>query len=364
MCYLRWQNRHMSQSVVLILISLVIGVLTGVAAASLKAMIRWLGHELLLDIDMSTPNIRFLIIPLAGILLTSIFQRYVVRGSVACGTHIIKQDLVTRHYLLSPFTIFNPLVGCSMTIGFGASAGSEGPTALSGSAIGSAVGRWFGLSDSWLRLLVGIGGGAGIAAIFKSPMGGVLFTIEVLQMEMTTLPVIGLILACVLASATAYALSDFTFDIDFVHGAPFDPHLLGWIMLLGVVCGLYSVYYNYTKSKSTSLFRAVRNPWLAAIVTGGLTSVFIFMFPALFGEGFLVITRLVNGEQVLFTEAGFFAGHGGPFWFYIGVTVILLVKGVLVAAAYSGEVWPVISYRLCSSARWSAISSPWFVTRC
>lgn len=336
MRYLLWQNKHMPQSVLLILISLAVGIFTGVAAAAVKALIRWLSHAVMQDLDLSTPNIRFLIIPLAGILLTSIFQRYVVRGNIARGTRIIRQDLNRHFFKLSPFTIFNPLIGCSMTIGLGASAGSEGPTALSGAAIGSSVGRWFGLSDAWLRLLVGIGGGAGIAAIFKSPMGGVLFTLEVLQMEMTTVPVLGLITACIMASSTAYVLSDFTFDFYFGNTTPFDPSMLGWVTLLGIVSGLYSLYYDATKNMCTRWFTSIKNPWIAAIVTGGFMSVCIFMFPTLFGEGFQVITRLINGDTVAFTDAGLFAGRTGIHWFYISVVCILLVKGSMVSAAFSG----------------------------
>lgn len=334
--YLRWQNAHVSQSVVLILIALIIGVLTGATAAWIKALIHWFGKLLLVNIDLNTPNIRLLLWPLLGILLTSIFQHYVVRGSVARGTHIIKQDLDNRKYRLNSFTIFTPAIGCSTTIGFGASAGSEGPTALCGAAIGSNVGRWFGLSESWLRLLVGIGGGAGISAIFKSPMGGVLFTLEVLQMRMTTLPIIALIISCLIASTTAYFLSDFTFDISFGMDMPFGPSMIGWMALLGVFCGLYSIYYNYVKRRTTDLFLSIRNRWLAWIVTGGIMSICVFAFPTLYGEGFTVITRLVNNEPISFTAAGLFAGHSGMWWIYGSLIFLLLIKGVLVSAAYGG----------------------------
>lgn len=334
--YLRWQNAHLPQSVVLVMIALFIGVSTGIAAAALKELVRLLNSMILADVRVGQPDFRLLLWPVAGIFLTGIYQRYVVRGSVARGTRIIRQDLDTGRYLISPFTIFNPVVGCSVTIGTGSTGGTEGPTALSGAAIGSVVGRFFGLSSAWLRLLVGIGAGAGIAAIFKSPVGGVLFVLEVLQLEMSSLPVLALIIACLLASTTAYLLSDFTFDIFFDRTLPFDPHMLGWVMLLGVFCGLYSVYYTYTKSRATRLFTAIRNPWLASAVTGGAMSVGVFMFPLLFGEGFNVITSLVNGSEVSFTAAGILAGHDGFFWMLAGLLAVMLLKGVLVAASYCG----------------------------
>lgn len=333
--YLRWQNRHIPDSLLLVLIAVVLGVLTGISAAALKRLVRMINDSILAGVHLDRPNIRYLIWPLAGILLTSIYQRYVVRGNIGSGTRVIRQAIDSRQFRLSPFTIFNPVIGCSLTIGCGASGGSEGPTALSGAAIGSCVGRWFGLSEAWLRLLVAIGGGAGIAAIFKSPVGGVLFTLEVLQMEMTSLPVIALFIACILSSTTAYMLSDFTFDIHFIQYMPVETRTLGWVALLGLFCGLYSIYYNVTKNKTARWFSSIRNPWAGALVTGGLLSACVFLFPLLYGEGFGLITSLVNGEDVSFTASGLFAAHHTPMWMFISIVAILLLKGVLVSASYS-----------------------------
>lgn len=333
--FLRWQSAHMSQSVSLILVSLIVGVLTGAAAAVLKLLVGFFSYTICRGVSPGHPEIRFLIWPLAGILLTSVYNRYVTRENITTGTRLIKRHLVNHKYKLGIFNIFNPIIGCSLTMGFGASGGTEGPTALSGASIGSCVSRWFRLSEAWQRILLGIGAGAGIAAIFKSPMGGVLFTLEVLQMELLSLPIIALILACLFASSTAYLLSDFTFDITFVRDMPMEPRTLGWVALLGIFCGLYSIYYNYTKDKGAKLFGNIKNPWVGAVVTGGILSVCVFMFPVLFGEGFGVITNLVNGHYVSFTDSGLFAGHSGPVWLLISLCAVLLLKGFLVAASYA-----------------------------
>ncbi|MDE6381685.1 MAG: chloride channel protein, partial [Muribaculaceae bacterium] len=137
--YLRWQNVHIPESVVLIMIALLIGVSTGIAAATLKELVRLLNRLVLTGVRIGQPDFRLLLWPLAGIFLTGIYQRYVVRGSVARGTRIIRQDLDAGRYRLSPFTVFNPVLGCSATIGTGSTGGTEGPTALSGAAIGSVV---------------------------------------------------------------------------------------------------------------------------------------------------------------------------------------------------------------------------------
>lgn len=335
LAFLRGLSRHVPGSVILILIAFVIGILTGVAAAVLKRLISFIGMVLIFGVNLDEPDLRLLIFPLVGILITSIFQRYVVRGNVAQGTKIIRRTLDSGNYRMSLLTAFNSVIGCSLTIGFGASGGSEGPTALAGSALASNIGRFFKLPQNWMRLMVAIGGGAGISAIFKSPMGGALFALEVLQMEFSTLSVLALIIACLFASSTAYVLSDFTFDIEFIRQLPMDPSTLGWVALLGVFCGLYSIYYNFTKSKSQKLFMAIRNPWLGALATGIIMSIGIFMVPCLFGEGFGVIESLVNGAPYSFTEAGILADVNGSWVLFVGVAAALLLKGILVAAAYS-----------------------------
>ncbi|MDE6006467.1 MAG: chloride channel protein [Muribaculaceae bacterium] len=333
--YLRWQNNHLPGSVVLIFIALILGILTGAVAAVVKRLVGLLNSLVLMGYHDGELDYMLLLWPLVGIVLTSIYQRYVVRGSVAQGTKIVRETINSGNPRMKPFIAFNSIIGCSLTMGFGASGGTEGPTALAGSAIAGGVSRWFSLPSKWQMLMVAIGAGAGISAIFKSPMGGVLFTLEVLQMQLTTLSVLALIIACMFASATAYALSDFTFDIEFWRQMPIDPSTLGWVALLGLFCGLYSIYYTYTKNRSQTLFMKIRNPWLGALATGLVLSVSIFLFPSLFGEGFVVIESMVNGSHYSFAEQGILSEFHGTYLIIIGIAVTLLLKGILVAAAYS-----------------------------
>lgn len=335
-CFLHWQSRHISRGVLLVVISMLIGLLAGISAVSLKKMVRFFNDLIILDAHRNHMNYRFLIFPLVGVMLTYIFQRYVVGHNFGRCTRQIKINLKNKQYNLSDFTIFNPIVGCSLTMGFGASGGTEGPVALSGSAIGSVLGRWLKVSDDELRILVGVGAGAGIAAIFKSPMGGTFFALEVLQMQFTTLPIMCLATACLVAGAMASFLSNYTFDIAFYSHPSMNLHHLGWIVIFGVFCGLYCVYYNITKNYATRRFVAIKNRWLAALISGGLLSVSVFMFPQLFGEGFGIITPLVNDGTVSFTSMGIFAELEGIKWVYIAVIAILLLKGILVSASNTG----------------------------
>lgn len=329
-------GRHLAPQTALVLVALLVGVGAGVAAASLKRIVKFLNNLFMLGFTPSEPNYYLLAIPVAGIVLTMLFQYYVARGDVAHGTRIIETDISRSRYRLPVLMAFNPVIGCAVTMGFGASGGTEGPVALSGAAMGSVASKIFRFPAQWGRILFAIGAGAGIAAIFKSPMGGVLFVLELLSVRLLTGPVIALVLSCLVASSTAYVLSDFTFDISFTHPSHIEAQHLGWMAILGVVCGLYSLYYNAAKRYMAKIIIKFRSKWGAALFTGIILSVSVFIFPLFFGEGFGLIHDLVNGKMVSFTAGGLFAGSEGTIWIILAPAILLILKGPLVSASNCG----------------------------
>lgn len=330
-------ERDASQNTLVIITGFLVGLFTGSIAAALKLLVSMVNELCLLGIDTDVPNWPILLYPLAGVAITALFQRYVVGQQCSRGTYLIRRHIDSGDSRISPFMMFDPMIGCSVTIGMGASGGTEGPVALCGSAVGSNVARALRLTPSWDRLMMAIGAGAGIAAIFKAPMGGVLFALEVLQMEFTTIPMIALVLACILASSTASLFSNFTLDIDFYQSMRIDVSLMGWVALLGVLCGLYCIYFNYTKNRTAGCFLGMRNRVWAALGSGALLSVSAFVFPALFGTGMDVVEDLINGRSAEFLAGGLFTGHSGEWgWVVFAAMGMLLLKGALVGAAYSG----------------------------
>ena len=332
-----WQAAHVSPASMVLLISFIVGILSGLSAVALKWFINVLGHYFKAGLNPYGPNLHLLCYPLAGILLVSVFQRYVLKKDYSRSTYMLSLAIASGRYRMTKSSILNSVLTCGLTIGFGCTAGSEGPVAYSGAAIGSNVGRWLGLSDQWLRILIGIGAGAGIAGIFKSPTGGVLFTLEVLQLPMQTIPVIGLFIACILSGTTAKVFSDFSFDMMFSSVRGFDPSTLGWIALFGIFCGLYSMLYNRLKNCSGKFFLSVADPWHRNIMAGTALSLTLFIFPCLFGEGMGVLESAINGQGIDLFSYGPFAGRD----LSVGVVLLccaaaLLLKGPLVAAAYYG----------------------------
>lgn len=315
----------------------IVGVITGSIAAALKQLCSLIALFCMRGHDTSMPDWHLLVYPLLGILLTWLFQRYVVGTQCGNCTFLIQRNIEKGKAYFSPFMMFNPFMGCAMTIGMGASGGQEGPMALCGAAVGSNVSRMLGLTPEWRFLTMVIGGGAGIAAIFKAPIGGVLFALEGLQVEFTSIPMLTLIIACILASTTASLFSGFTTDIIFSQTMKTDLHLMGWVALLGIFCGLYSIYFKYTCNHTAGYFLKMKRRWLAAICTGVVMSASVFLFPALYGTGLDVVGNLVNGLHDDFLGGGLFTSRSGDMtWILCGVAAMLMLKGALVGAAFSG----------------------------
>ena len=283
-----------SDRIRLIVLAIIIGLITGAGAALLKTMIGYIVSWVNPLTEGGHPIWIWMWLPVAGIVLTGIYQRYVIHDRISHGVDKLVNDLAERRYILSPKLTFAPIVASSLTLGFGGSAGSEGPIAYTGAAIGSNVGRICGVSPQTLYLLIGCGAGAGIAGIFKAPIGGALFALEVLGMSFTTVSVIALLAACITAAMTAYALSGFTIDIAWTNNVNFEPSILLWTVALGVFCGLYSVYYSVVMKYMRKFYESMKNPWKMNIVSGLVLALTIFLFPSLFSEGYDVIGKIIN----------------------------------------------------------------------
>lgn len=314
-----------------------IGIGTGLATFLMKEGIKGVGWFTYHGMHIDKGNPLFLVMPLLGIMLAMIFQRFLLKEDLSHGTAMIKRDLRNGEYVLAPNLMFTSLVGCSVTIGFGGSAGAEGPSAYTGAAIASRIGSALHLSQNWLRVLVAIGAGAGIAGIFKSPVGGALFTLEVIGLELTTYPVILLMIGCLVSGCTALALGGFNIDINFIPHLPFNPGNILWMILLGLFCGIYSIYYNLTKQGFTRLLTSLANPWARALLAGGMLSMTIYFFPALYGEGYGIVGEVINGHSsALLSYSPFYQPGSHIGLLLMGTLMVMLLKGLMVSATIDG----------------------------
>lgn len=332
-----WCRRHIERRPLAFIIATVIGLLAGFGAFLLKRMIGWLSTALTSGLNVVGPDWLLIVLPVIGIPLTGIICRYIFRSNPAHGVRRLMDALKAHDYRRPPQLMFSPLIASTVTLGFGGSAGSEGPIASAGAAIGSNMARAFRLDSHVMMIMVGCGAGAGIAGIFKAPLGGALFTLEVLHMSLTTFTVMVLLVSTLTAGMTAFLLSGCTVDIAIDHVNGFDSSLIGWVMLLGVVCGLYSLYYSYIMKSVEHLLTAIVNPWVRNILAGLALGLMLFLFPALYGEGYGVVGHLINGEYSALTVDSIFAGLGSGPWLMVAVAVgIVALKCFATSTTNSG----------------------------
>lgn len=326
---------HMPRGAFVLMLAVLTGVVTGTGAFVLKWLVETIAKALMSDADGVSWLYFFL--PAAGIMLSVLFQRFIIRHRIEHGTEAIKADIANKDYWLRPDLLYAPVVASSLTLGFGGSAGSEGPIAYTGAAVGSNVAKVFRLPPDMMLMMIALGAGAGIAGIFKSPVGGAMFTIEILRVELSTILVLGLFSACITAAMTAYLWSGCTPDVSFTPTDSFEPSIIPAVLLLGVFCGLYGSYYRYTAHRTRYWLESFSSHWLKNIAAAASLGLIVFLFPILYGEGYAVLGDVINLTHPDLVRHSFFECAGGHVWGIMAfVAAVLLFKGIAATLTNSG----------------------------
>ena len=336
---LEWRDKHITDRQMTIILALFIGLFASVAAFILHFIIKEIQVLLTAGFSTVTYNWLYLVFPVIGIFLTSLFVRYVVKDNISHGITRILYAISSKRSRLKPHNCWTSVIASAITIGFGGSVGAEAPIVLTGSSIGSNLGPLFKMDNKTLMLLVGCGAAAAIAGIFKAPIAGLVFTLEVLMVDLSMASLLPILVASVTATCFTYIFmgSDSLFTC----------HLDGeWIVervpaciLLGVSCGLVSLYFIRMMTSCEGVFARLKDHRYAKLLLGGLMlSSLIFIFPVLYGEGYSAINILLNSN----TEADWntllnnslFYGHGQLL--IIFVALVVLTKVVATSATNGG----------------------------
>ena len=317
MKFVIWREHHIKERNFLILLSLIVGIICGVAAQLLKYLIHLIATGLTSHFSTTNANWLYLVYPVVGILLTVLFVRYVVKDNISHGVTRVLYAISRRKSRLKMRNTYASLVASSITIGFGGSVGAEGPIVFTGAAIGSNVGQAFRMSPKILMILVGCGAAAGIAGIFRAPIAGMLFTLEVLMIDLTGMTVMPLLLSSIAGATVAYVLEGYSAEFFFSQSEPFLTSRIPWTIALGVVCGLMSFYFTKVMFMMESMFKRLKFQWVKIILGGALIACLVFLFPPLYGEGYGAINDLLDGDVGAVVNGTFFYVDRNEVWFLV-----------------------------------------------
>jgi chloride channel protein, CIC family len=278
------------------LLSLVVGLLSALAAAILKNAIHYT-HQLLTEgINSESGSYLYLAYPVSGMFLTLIFVRYIVKDNIGHGISRILYAISKKKSYLKVHNTWTSIVASTFTIGFGGSVGAEAPIVLTGSSIGSAVGRYFRLNYRSITLLIGCGAAGAVAGIFKAPIAGIVFTLEILMLDLTISSIVPLLISSVTAATVAYFLMGDKVLFTFTVTEAFNIGNIPWYLILGVVSGLISLYFSKMTLLMESQFDRINNAFVRLITGGVILGGLIYLFPPLFGEGYDTVLSLLQGK--------------------------------------------------------------------
>ena len=326
---LLWREKKIKDKHFILILSFMVGILTALAASLLKFLIEYIKHFLTENFDSTGVNWLYLVYPVVGILLTGLFIRNVVRDDISHGVTKILYAISRRQSRIKRHNTWSSLFASAITIGFGGSVGAEAPIVLTGSAIGSNLGSVFKMEHRTLMLLVGCGAAGAVAGIFKAPIAGLVFTLEVLMIDLTMGSLLPLLVSSVTAATVAYILHGTEAMFEFHMDEPFLMERIPAVLLLGILCGLVALYFTRTMNKIEGVFRRYSNPYIKLLIGGAMLSILIFMFPSLYGEGYDTIHMLLNGigaadwDKVM--DNSIFYGYGNLLLVYLALVVLFKV---------------------------------------
>lgn len=318
------------------IISIIIGFFVGLGAVVIKKAVHFTQWLLISSFSETIENYLFFIYPMIGIFLAVIYMNYIIKKKVGHGIPAVLYAISKQHGIIPKHNMFSSIFTASFTVGFGGSVGLEGPTVYTGAAIGSYFGQIMKVNYRQLVFYLGFASAAAMAAIFKAPVAGIVFALEVIMLDLTMAALIPLLLSSVTAVITSYVFmgQGAIYAIDKVD--PFVFTQVGWFILLGIFTGLVSTYFTKAYIKTASIFSGMKNWGTRLLVGGTILGGLIFLFPSLYGEGYESINTALQGESSSLFEKSIFFDYRDNIWVVFGVMALVLITKVIATSVTFG----------------------------
>jgi CIC family chloride channel protein len=335
--FIIWKSRNLNDRYFLYLLSLLIGIITGLAAVFLKTIVH--NTSLLVNsvVNIDSANFAYFTIPLLGITLTLLYLKYFVKDSLSHGVSKVLFAISMKKSKILSHNNYSSIIASTLTVGFGGSVGLEAPVVLTGSSIGANLAQKFNLDYRSRTLLLGCGAAAAVASIFKAPIAGTIFVIEVLMLDLS----VGLLIPLLLSAVTGSIVSSFLLGQDVVFNfAVFEPFQISNIflyILLGVFCGLIGLYFTRILEFVENKFvTKIKTPFKKLLIGGILLGILIYFFPPLYGEGYETLSFLFSNNPTNALHHSYFLAFSDNIWFVLLFFALVIIFKAFAVAFTTG----------------------------
>jgi CIC family chloride channel protein len=322
----KWVSK-VSEKNLMYILSLLVGILSGTAAFMLKNFIHYVTYFLTRQFKDSAESFYYLAYPMIGILISLLIVKFLIKDDISHGISKILSVLSKKGSFIKAHNMFSSMITSAFTIGFGGSVGAEAPIVYTGAAIGSNISSLLKLNQNQVRLLIGCGATGAIAGIFKAPVAGIMFTLEVLMLDLTMASIIPLLISGITAATFAYFFMGDSVMFHFSLENKFNYDNLPFYILLGIFSGFISVYFTRTGMFVESQVKKIKKTYKRLVLGGISLGILVFIFPSLWGEGYESINKIFNGlGPDLLNNSIFFNWKSDPYVLLIILFLILIFK--------------------------------------
>lgn len=335
--FLSWRLRHIKENTFILILSLLVGIVTGLAGVLLRNSVHYTHQFFTERLQVDSGSLLFFIYPFIGIWLTSLFVRYFVREDISHGVTKVLYAISRQNSIIRRHNNYSSMIASTITIGFGGSVGTEATIVLTGASIGSNLARFFRMNYKVMTLMIGCGAAGAIAGIFKAPIAGIVFTLEVLMLDLTMGSLIPLMIAAISSYVIVYFLMGEGVALEFIVHGSFSLANVPYYIILGMFCGLVSVYFIRVNIRIEKFITGIKNQFKRILIGGALLGLLIYIFPSLYGEGYTTLSALLTGNSDTLLNNTYFFEFREHLWIVLLYVVGLVFIKVVATALTNGS---------------------------